>query len=100
PGERNDYVIAPIARNPDGSPVTGPVLARIVNARGPDSQPMFVLGNPVPYKPLTLDTTKATLTTHASESIEGVIDDPRPIPSADWAWAACSASHPFPGIPD
>ena len=34
--------IVPVAKNPDGSPVTGLVMGRIVNARGPDSQPMFV----------------------------------------------------------
>lgn len=100
PGENNDYVIVPVARNPDGSPVTGLVMGRIVNARGPDSQPMFVLGNPVPYKPLSLDTTTATLTTHASESIEGVIGDQKTLSSTDWAWAKCSAANPFPGTPD
>ena len=61
---------------------------------------MFVQGNPVPYKPASLDTAKATLTTHASESIEGAIGDPKTIPSTDWAWAKCSAANPFPGTPD
>src|SRR5439155_15118590 len=64
PGADNDYVIVPVARNPDGSAVTGPVMGRIFNVRGPDSRPMFVDGNPVPYKPFSLDTTKATPTTH------------------------------------
>jgi hypothetical protein len=100
PGQNNDYVVVPIATNPDGSPVTGLVMGRIVNARGADSQAMFVLGSPVPYKPLSLDTKKATLTTHASETIEGVIGDPKTIPSTDWAWAKCSAASPFPGTPD
>src|SRR5258705_7312858 len=70
PRADNDYVTVPVARNRDGSPVTGPVLGRIVNVSGPDSQQLFVLGNPMPYRPMTLDTRKATLTTHASESIE------------------------------
>ena len=100
PGANNDYVVVPVAKNPDGSPVTGLVMGRIVNARGPDSQPMFVQGNPVPYKPVSLDTTNATLMTHASESIEGVIGDRETIPAADWAWAKCSAANPFPGTPD
>ena len=69
----NDYVVVPVAKNPDGSPVTGLVMGRIVNVSGPDSQPMFVQTNPMPYKPMSLDTTQATLTTHASESIDGVI---------------------------
>ena len=100
PGENNDYVLVPVAKNPDGSPVTGLVMGRIVNVRGPDSQTMYVLGSPLPYKPLNLDTTKATLTTHASESIAGAIGDEKTVPSTDWAWAKCSASNPFPGTPD
>ena len=100
PGANNDYVMVPIAKNPDGSPVTGLVMGRIVNVRGSDSQPMFVQGAPLPYKPASLDTTKATLTTHASENLDGVIGDPKTIPSTDWAWAKCSATTPFPGTPD
>ena len=99
-GDDNDYVIVPVARNADGSPVTGRVLGRIVNARGPDSRPMCVNANPVPYKPSSLETAAATLTTHASETIEGTIGETRTIPSGDWAWASCSTSNPFPGTPD
>ena len=100
PGDNNDYVIVPTARNADGSPVTGQVLGRIVNASGSDSRGMRVNANPVPYKPSSLDTTKATLTTHASEAIDGTIGETQTIPSSDWAWASCSASNPFPGTPD
>ena len=75
-------------------------MGRIVNASGPDSRPMFVQGNPVPYTPASLDTANATLTTHASESIEGAIGDPKMVPGTDWAWAKCSAANPFPGTPD
>ena len=100
PGDNNDYVIVPTARNADGSPVTGLVLGRIVNASGRDSRGMRVNANPVPYKPSSLDTTKATLTTHASEAIDGTIGETRTIPSGDWVWASCSAEHPFPGTPD
>src|SRR5437762_11446920 len=96
PGENNDYVVVPVAKKSDGSPVTGLVMGRIVNARGLDSQPMYVLGSRLPYKPVSLDTAKATLTTHASESIEGAIGESKTIPSADWAWAKCSAANPFP----
>src|SRR6185436_19746132 len=93
PGENNDYVVVPVARNPDGSPITGLVMGRIVNARGPESRAMFVLGSIVPYRPVSLDTTKATLTTHVSETIEGVIGDSKTIPGTDWAWAKCSADR-------
>ncbi len=100
PNAKNEYVVVPVAHNPDGSPVTGPVLARIFNASGPASQPLIVYSNPVPYKPASLDTSKATLTTHASESLDGKIGKTSTIPSSDWAWAKCDASHPFPGTPD
>ena len=100
PGDDNDYVIVPVAKQPNGSPVTGLVMGRIVNAGGPDSRPMIANANPVPYKPASLDTTKATLSTHASETIDGKIGETRSIPSGDWAWAKCSATNPFPGTPD
>jgi hypothetical protein len=100
PGPNNDYVIVPAAKNPDGSPITGRILARISNASGKNSQPMMVHSNPVPYRPVTLDTKDATLTTHASETIDGVIGAQAEIAPADWAFAKCSAENPFPGTPD
>ena len=45
---------APTARR-----VTGEVFGRIVNRRGPASQPLLVQTNPVPYKPMSLDTREA-----------------------------------------
>lgn len=100
PGRTNDYLVVPTARNPDGSTITGPVIARIVNGAGPASRPMIAFVNPLPYKPATLDTAKAVLTTHASETVEGVIGKTETIPSADWAFARCTAERPFPGTPD
>ena len=41
PGPNNDYVTVPIARNADGSAITGLVLGRIVNASGIGSQPLI-----------------------------------------------------------
>jgi alpha/beta hydrolase family protein len=100
PGPTNDYVIVPIAKNPDGSPITGRIMARILNAAGANSQPMIIHSNPVPYRPATLDTKQASLTTHASETIDGVIGATTDIAPADWAFAKCSAENPFPGTPD
>ena len=100
PSAKNEYVIVPVAHNPDGSAITGPVMGRIFNASGPNSQPLLVYSNPVPYKPASLDTSKATLTTHASEDIDGKIGKPTTIAAGDWAWAKCDAGHPFPGTPD
>ena len=100
PAFSNHYVKLPVAVNPDGSPVTGNVLGRILNASGVDSQPIIVHSNPLPYKPLTLDTTKAKLVTRLHETIEGVVTGETPVASSDWAWARCSAANPFPGTPD
>src|SRR5947199_7504254 len=67
PADDNEWLTVPVAKNSDGSPVTGLVLGRIVNASGHDSRPLIINANPVPYKPMTLDTSKAKLTTHRSE---------------------------------
>lgn len=96
----NEVVVVPVARNPDGSSITGTVLGRIVNRSGPNSQPILVQNNPLPYKPATLDTAQATLTTHTHETVDGVVTVGSTIPSTDWAWAKCDATHPFPGVPD
>jgi hypothetical protein len=85
PGPDNDVVTVPAARNPDGSPVTGLVLGRVLNASGPDSRPLMIQGNPVPYKPASLDTTKATLTASVSETIDGKVQSSK-IAAGDWAW--------------
>jgi hypothetical protein len=100
PRPDNDYVIVPVAKNPDGSPIAGRVMGRILNASGVNSQAMFVHSNPLPYRPASLDTHQATLTTHASETAEGGIGATAEIASADWAFAKCSADKPFPGTPD
>ena len=99
-GTTNDYVVVPVARQPDGSPLTGPGLGRIFNQSGPDSQPILVYHNPMPYRPVSLDTTKATLVTHTAETNAGEVVGATRVPSTDWAWARCSAANPFPGTPD
>lgn len=100
PALPNHWVKVPVARNPDGSSITGRVLGRILNASGVESQPIIVHSNPLPYKPATLDTAQATLVTRVHETIEGVVTGETTVPSADWAWARCDAANPFPGTPD
>jgi hypothetical protein len=91
---------APGARGADGERITGEVFARIVNRAGPASQPLLVQTNPVPYKPVSLDTTKARLVSRGGETQRGEAIDERTIPPDEWAWAACNADKPFPGTPD
>ena len=90
----------PIAKQLDGSPITGNVLARIVNKSGPASQPLIIQSNPVPYKPNTLDTQKSKLVSRVGESTRGEVIGETEIASVDWAWAKCDANNPFPGTPD
>ncbi len=95
-----EFVIVPVAKNVDGSPIRGEVLGRIVNRSGPNSQPLMVQVNPLPYKPFDLDTKKATLTVIKHETVDGKVTIDSVIPSSDWAWAKCDAANPFPGTPD
>jgi hypothetical protein len=100
PGPNNDYVVVPVAKRPDGSPITGRILSRVMNASGKESRPMIVHSNPMPYRPVSLDTKQATLVTHASETIDGDIGATAEIAPTDWAFAKCSSEQPFPGTPD
>ncbi len=94
----NHWVQAPMAKV-EGQLVTGSVLARIVNRSGPLSQPLNVMGNPVPYLPVSLNTAEAVLTTHTKETVNGVVTVGTVIPSTDWAYARCTAAVPWPGTP-
>jgi hypothetical protein len=94
------FLHVPVARGPGGDAVTGEVFARIVNRAGPASQPLLVQTNPVPYRPLSLDTTKAKLVSRGGENQRGEVFDEVVIAATDWAWARCDAANPFPGTPD
>jgi hypothetical protein len=88
-------MVAPIARNSDGSSITGPAVARFYDApAGATTQPIIrgrVTGTATPA---SLDTTKATLTRRTSEDGARV-----PIDAGAWAFADCTQT-PFPGTPD
>ena len=90
----------PVARGLDGKPVTGDVFGRIVNRSGPASQPLIVQTNPVPYKPVSLDTRASRLVSRVAESTRGEVVGESVISATDWAWAKCDAANPFPGVPD
>jgi hypothetical protein len=95
PGVGIETMSAPIARNADGSSITGPVMARFSDApAGATTQPIIrgrVTGTATPA---SFDTSKALLTRRTSE------DGARsPVKASDWAFADCS-KVPFPGEPD
>jgi hypothetical protein len=85
-----ETITVPIAKNPDGSSIVGPALARFSNMPAGAN----TLSLPVAHETASLDTAKATLTKQASE--EGAVI---PISGADWAFADCGKT-PFPGAPD
>lgn len=89
-----------IAKQADGTPIFGEVVGRIVNRSGPESQPLIVQSNPVPYRPVNLDTRRSKLVSRVAESTRGEVIGENEISPNDWAWARCDASNPFPGIPD
>ncbi len=90
-------IVVPVARMSDGSPLTGPVLERLIDI--PAGATTVDLGV-APYvgltyqRPLTLDTTKAKLTRRSSQNAPAAV-----VPSSDWAFADCT-TKPFPGNPD
>ena len=95
----NEWVMAPVAVNRDGSSITGFIQGRIVNRSGLNSAPLNVMANPIPFLPASLDTSRAVLRTRFHETIDGNITEGAVVPSSDWAFAHCDATHPFPGIP-
>ncbi len=80
----NHWLQVPVAKNANGSTITGEVLGRIVNRSGVYAQPLMVQTNPMPYMPATLDTAKATLVTRDHETMEGKVTGETPIAASDW----------------
>lgn len=103
PSRSLQTITVPVARQADGTAVTGPVLARFVDV--PTGQRTAVIrlssmgGSPQQYLPAGLTQPDATLTMHASESTTGVIGGAEAVPRGDWAFANCEQT-PFPGTPD
>lgn len=99
PTASNYTATVPVARNADGSPVTGPVLARLADVpAGTLSRPLAMIANAIPYDAASLDTAQAQLTTKRAEKRSGESSGVESVPAADWAFADCN-STPFPGKP-
>lgn len=80
----NHWLKLPVARNADGTAITGPVFARIINRSGEKAQPLIVQTNPVPYLPATLDTTQAKLVSRDHETLDGKVSGEKAIAAGDW----------------
>ena len=74
-------------------------MVRLWNKTGSTQALSDPLGGANRYPPVTLDTTKATPVSKASESNTGVASGITSIPSTDWAFANCTSTA-FPGVPD
>jgi alpha/beta hydrolase family protein len=97
PAPDKQTATVPVARNADGSPVTGPVFARFADfGTGRKSLPILGgLGVGVPLAaPADLASAKAHLVRRTREVGPG-----EPVPAGDFAFADCEKA-PFPGTPD
>src|SRR6185295_4555281 len=95
PAAGMETLSAPVAKNSDGSSITGPVLARFSDMPA-DSRTLPILRGGVAgtADPNSFDTALATLTRRSAE--DGAVI---PIISSDWAFGDCSKTA-FPGTPD
>lgn len=83
PGDGRFLLDLPVARNDDGSPITGPVRSEfIVEAPGQTCMPLSSRASTRSHPTVSLDTKDASLTRRRYP------DDPRePIPADEWAFA-------------
>jgi Alpha/beta hydrolase domain len=99
----NQTIAVPVAVMPDGSPVTGPVIARFYDIPAGTTTVALRLssmGNaPPPYPAADLEQRSATLTVRSSEGSTGFEAGSTTIPRQAWALADCR-TMPFPGQPD
>jgi hypothetical protein len=85
-----ETIAVPVARNPDGSGITGTFSTRFLDApSGTATQPL-----PAAHDAADMDTSKALLTKGAADLSAMV-----PINSRDWSFGDCT-KNPFPGTPD
>ncbi|HWE52534.1 MAG TPA: hypothetical protein VG273_22255, partial [Bryobacteraceae bacterium] len=93
---RAQTISVPVATNPDGSPLTGPVTARFINSpAGATTLALNTAISSLAYqRPVSLDTSKSKLSWRSSE--DGTRNY---IANGDWGFADCS-KVPFPGTPD
>jgi hypothetical protein len=74
-------------------------VLRFLNLNGHSTRLVIPRGQPSPYPPVSLDTTKATLVSATGETATGAKKGAVTIPGTEWAFADCSTT-PFPGTPD
>jgi hypothetical protein len=76
----NEWVAVPVIEG-----VTGRIFGRIINRSGMNAAPLNVMGNPIPYFPVsTTDNTGAVLTVRGRETIDGRFTEEGTVPNGDW----------------
>ncbi|WP_353366930.1 alpha/beta hydrolase domain-containing protein [Acidovorax sp. FG27] len=91
-------VSVPVARNADGSSITGPYRTELVPTAAVPAMALpggVFNGSMIPYAPASLDNTQPgySLTRRRNET-----DAREPVPAGDWKFASCDAgANPFPG---
>ncbi|MEG1767900.1 MAG: alpha/beta hydrolase domain-containing protein [Comamonas sp.] len=90
----------PVARNPDGSSITGAYRTELVPSAATSTMALpggVFNGSMLPYAPASLDNSRPgySLTRRINETDARV-----PVAAADWKFASCSDATPFPGTPD
>jgi hypothetical protein len=96
PSKGAQYAVVPVARNPDGSSITGPILARMANLPAGDHSAAVFGGfgrRTMLAEPVSLDTAKASLVIERDRRAD------EPVPPTDWSFGDCRTA-PFPGTPD
>jgi len=86
-----ETIAVPIAKNTDGSPITGPVIARLMNLPGKSNTASLSQGyTGLQYqRPATLDTSKALLTKQYSDDGELI-----PVSATEWSFGDCVKPDP------
>src|SRR5690606_14410496 len=97
PTANNQTLTVPVAKNADGSSITGPVLQRFYNMPLDTTTMPLRAGSGYPHA--AADQSAAVLTVTSAESIAGVKTDTSVVPREDWTLADCR-TVPFPGTPD
>jgi hypothetical protein len=97
-GSKVETVTVPRAKNADGSPITGPFMIRIPlygpgGASGTTAKVGLERAGTLAYSPVSLDTTKSTLSVSKAENIRGEQVGPRTqIGSTEWMWTSCKTN--------
>lgn len=97
PTPQNQTITVPVARNRDGSTITGPVLQRFFNVPAGTTTMSLRAGSGYPHA--ATDQRAAVLTMSTRETVDGVKSGTTTIPRSEWALADCREA-PFPGRPD